>query len=129
MKQKIIIIALSVAVVLFAGAFFLKIQKNRFLQKQVAALQIQGDQRRALWNSVQLEAGILDIFVSDILLAKKEIPLSVRVKIEEKIKATDDVELKRRWSAFAESKNQEEGQKAGEELLRYLVSNIRKKME
>ena len=81
MKHKIIIISLAAGVILFAGAFLFQMQKNLFLKKQIMALETQGDQRRALWNSVQIEAGVLDGFVSDILLAQKENPLSVRGKI------------------------------------------------
>jgi hypothetical protein len=62
--------------------------------------------------------------VTEIILAKEEIPLKVRINMENKIDSTGDQTLRSKWGAFADAGDKTVAQTAMEDLLRYLVEEV-----
>ncbi|MEK9165854.1 MAG: hypothetical protein AAB525_03300 [Patescibacteria group bacterium] len=123
MKKTLLIILISLIIALSAATVFFY-QNNLSRQKEIFALKTRESQRDNIWQTAKTKSEILNILVSDIILAEKEIPLKVRINMENKIDGSGDKILRAKWDSFAESKDKTFGQSAVEDLLRYLVEEV-----
>ena len=117
----VILIGLIAALGAVAAVFY---QQNISLQKEIGVFKIRENQRDTVWQTAKTQSEILNILVADIILAKEEIPLKVRINMENKIDSTGDQILRAKWDGFADAKDKAVSQGAMEDLLRYLVQEV-----
>ena len=123
MKKPVLILLISFIAALGAVALVFY-QKNISLQKEIEVFKIRENQRDTVWQTAKIKSEILNILVADIILAKEEIPLKVRINMENKIDSTGDQILRAKWDGFADAKDKAVSQGAMEDLLRYLVEEV-----
>ncbi len=123
MKRQILIIfiGLIVAFGVLAAVFYQKIISQ---QREIALLETRASQRDIVWQTAKIKSEILNILVTNIILAKEEIPLKVRINMENKIDSTGDQTLRAKWDGFADAEDKAVAQTAMEDLLRYLVEEV-----
>lgn len=117
----VVLISLIVAFGAIAAVFY---QKNISQQREIALFKTRENQRDTVWQTAKIKSEILNILVTDIILAKEEIPLKVRINMENKIDSTGDQILRAKWDGFADSSDKAVAQTAMEDLLRYLVEEV-----
>jgi len=122
--KKPILVSLIMLIVFFSAVVVMFYQDNLSQKKEITALKTRESQRDNIWQTAKTKSDILNILVADIILAKEEIPLKVRINIENKIDASGDTILRAKWDAFANSQDKQVGQAAVEDLLRYLVEEV-----
>ena len=123
MKKSPFIIFISL-IMAFSAVAVVFYQKNISLQKEIEVFKTRENQRDAVWQTAKTKSEILNILVTDIILAKEEIPLKVRINMENKIDSTGDQILRAKWDGFADANDKAVAQTAMEDLLRYLVEEI-----
>ena len=123
MKKSPFIIFISL-IMAFSAVAVVFYQKNISQQKEIEVFKTRENQRDAVWQTAKTKSEILNILVTDIILAKEEIPLKVRINMENKIDSTGDQILRAKWDGFADANDKAVAQTAMEDLLRYLVEEI-----
>ena len=123
MKKPILVILISL-IVAFGALAAVFYQKTISERKEIGVLKTRESQRDTIWQTAKIKSEILNILVTEIILAKEEIPLKVRINMENKIDSTGDQILRSKWDGFADSSDKAFSQTAMEDLLRYLVEEV-----